>query len=867
MIKERLVKLSDYSEYPFRIPSIELDFSLHEDHVKVLSVMQIEPLSLENTPLVLKGVQLELESVFVNGSLLSTDLYRLSSEELVIQKISERPFKLSISCKINPFNNSSLEGLYLSGDLLTTQCEAEGFRRICYHPDRPDVLSKYQVRIEANAKKYPALLSNGNLIRTGKLQNDASRHEALWMDPFPKPSYLFALVAGTLNEVKGTYKTSSGKSIILRLHVEAGDEIYTAHALQSLRRAMAWDESVYGLEYDLNEYNIVAVRHFNMGAMENKSLNIFNSKLILADSSTATDSELERIESVVAHEYFHNWTGNRITCRDWFQLSLKEGLTVFRDQSFTSDLHSAAVKRIEDVSFLRNTQFREDSGPTSHAVKPGEYLSIDNFYTTTIYEKGAELIRMLKTLVGQKSFMCGIDLYVKRFDGCAATTEDFVNSIYDAALLNKVPINFDINQFKLWYYQSGTPEVLIQREWDSKSGKLIIKCKQIFSSSSKEPLVIPILLLVISSEGRLSKEHLLILDQREQVFCLENLPIEPKKPAISIFRNFSAPVKWDCDLSRAEYLELLKSDDDPFSRWEAGQSLIRESILARASLNPDIELEESLIFALDHLVSSCDDEDPNVIASLLSIPGLAELEDLQTSVNPIALYEARMSFKEFLGRNLANQLRALLDKSRVAWSKNWPLGQGERKLTALAWDFLAAAGDSEILNESMEAVSGNSMTLARAALLALQPIDCGEREIAMKTFFDRWKEKPVILDTWFGLEASTPRDDGLERVKELLVHPKFDPMAPNAIRAVLGGFSANTKLFHAIDGSGYNFMADQLAILDLNNPITASRLSKVFSRWKSYTNPHSEEIYRSLKQMSKLELSANTREVISLMLN
>ncbi|HJO77680.1 MAG TPA: M1 family aminopeptidase, partial [Prochlorococcaceae cyanobacterium Fu_MAG_134] len=390
-------------------------------------------------------------------------------------------------CQINPFSNTSLEGLYTSEHMLTSQCEAEGFRRICFHPDRPDVLSRYLVRIEADRALYPVLLSNGNLITTSPLVKDPLRHQAIWEDPYPKPAYLFALVAGALQEVQSQFKTASGRSVLLRLHVEKGDEPYTSHALASLKKAMAWDEKVYGLEYDLDEYNIVAVRHFNMGAMENKSLNIFNSKLVLADAESTTDGELERIESVVAHEYFHNWTGNRITCRDWFQLSLKEGLTVFRDQSFTADLHSAALKRIEDVSMLRNTQFREDSGPTAHPVKPSEYKAIDNFYTTTIYEKGAELIRMLHTLIGQKRFMAGMELYVQRFDGTAATTEDFIQSIAEGACSNGEKLGFDLDQFERWYHQAGTPQVSVKRHWDSQAGTLTLEVRQFTPPTPGQP--------------------------------------------------------------------------------------------------------------------------------------------------------------------------------------------------------------------------------------------------------------------------------------------------------------------------------------------------------------------------------------------
>ena len=432
--KDKIVRLSEFKSYPFKIPRIDLNVLIYQESVIVESIMKIEPLSKVNGQIILNGVNLELEEISIQGEVLSDNQYFLSLETLSIQIIPLTPFELRIRNRIDPYKNSSLEGLYLSESLITTQCEAEGFRRICFHPDRPDVLSEYTVRIEADYQQYPTLLSNGNKVSSSTCSFNPSRHQVTWHDPFPKPCYLFALVAGRLEKKSDTFTTASNRIVAINIYVEKGDKNYCSHAINSLKKAMSWDEKVYGFQYDLDEYNIVAVRHFNMGAMENKSLNIFNSKLVLADSKIATDDELVRIESVIAHEYFHNWTGNRITCRDWFQLSLKEGLTVFRDQSFTADLHSDSEKRIEDASFLRNTQFLEDSGPTSHAVKPSHYLAIDNFYTTTIYEKGAELIRMLYNMLGHKSFMDGMSEYVMRFDGCAATTEDFINSLIEGVI-------------------------------------------------------------------------------------------------------------------------------------------------------------------------------------------------------------------------------------------------------------------------------------------------------------------------------------------------------------------------------------------------------------------------------------------------
>ncbi|HGY5549698.1 MAG TPA: aminopeptidase N [Prochlorococcus sp.] len=862
------ILLKDYSPYPFCIPSIELNFVVEDQYVNISSSMQIEPVSDTPVPLLLKGVDLELNSIALNGSPLPTDAYSLTTTELILHQPPAHPFELKITCQINPFSNTSLEGLYASESMLTSQCEAEGFRRICFHPDRPDVLSRYRVRIEADLTRYPVLLSNGNLVSKGPIANNPRRHEAIWEDPYPKPAYLFALVAGALQEVKSQFKTASGRSVLLRLHVEKGDEPYTSHALASLKKAMAWDEKVYGLEYDLDEYNIVAVRHFNMGAMENKSLNIFNSKLVLADAESTTDGELERIESVVAHEYFHNWTGNRITCRDWFQLSLKEGLTVFRDQSFTADLHSAALKRIEDVSMLRNTQFREDSGPTAHPVKPSEYKAIDNFYTTTIYEKGAELIRMLHTLIGQKRFMAGMELYVQRFDGTAATTEDFIQSIAEGACSNGEKLGFDLDQFERWYHQAGTPQVSVKRHWDSQAGTLTLEVRQFTPPTpgqpTKKPLVIPMAFAVIGTDGRIGEEKLVVLDRDEQSVSVKDLPRQANPPALSIFRRFSAPVTLDMDVSVDESLQLLAVDDDPVARWEAGQRLWRNVLLARACQQTNNPLEERLALALSQLISNRAESDPSLLAMLFAMPGLPEMEAAQDVADPLVLYQAYQALKSWLGAKLANPLQDLLDRSRLNWGAHWPAGQGERMLTGLAWSWLAAAGDIDVHKEALKAVKGPSMSLARAALRALQPIQCTERDEALESFYQRWQDRAVILDTWFALEASTPRANGLERIKQLLDHPRFDPMAPNAIRAVLGGLAANPPVFHAVDGSGYNFMVDQLIAVDQRNPITASRMVKVFSRWQSYAPSRKAAMSKAIDQLACAKLSSNTREVISL---
>jgi aminopeptidase N len=877
-----LVRLADYRPAPYLLERTDLTVQLHSGHTEVLARLAFLPNSLAQPgPLVLQGVDLELLELRLDGELLPAEAFELSADQLVIDQPPAGAFQLQSRVRIHPETNSTLEGLYASGGLFTTQCEAEGFRRITFHPDRPDLLSRFQVRIEADRSSCPVLLSNGNCLESGDL--DAGRHYAIWDDPFPKPSYLFALVAGQLEEVTDSFTTASGRAVALRIHVEPGDAPYTAHAMASLKRSMAWDEQRYGLEYDLDEFNIVAVRHFNMGAMENKSLNIFNSKLVLADAETATDGELERIESVIAHEYFHNWTGNRITCRDWFQLSLKEGLTVFRDQSFTEDMHGAPLNRIENVSMLRNSQFREDAGPTAHPVQPDAYQAIDNFYTTTIYEKGSEVIRCLHTLLGEEAFMRGMALYVSRHDGTAATCEDFVQAMQDAA---PVPPPFDFAQFRRWYHQAGTPRLHIQRHWDGETGVLELQVQQHTPAtpgqSDKQPLVIPLALGLLAQGGeplpvRLEGEpvpaglvgdgtRLLVIDQPQQNLRLVGLPRQHHPPALSLLRHFSAPVILEMGRPTAELVHLLAADSDPFARWDAGQVLLRQAVLARAAGGTDGLLEEELIDAFGRILA-----DPSLSEAsrsvLLALPGLPELEDAAVAVgaepDPPALFGALLALQQRFGAALAVPLSAALERCTPQWSLAWPAGNGDRLLTGTVWSWRVAAGDAQVAAAAAAAVQGPSMTLARAGLRALQCQPIAERQQAVDAFYQRWQHKPVILDAWFALEASAPFADGLERVARLLEHPRFDPAAPNSVRAVLGGLAGNAAVFHAADGSGYRFMAARIADLDQRNPITASRLAKVFSRWQSYGPARSAAMHAALEQLAAASLSPNTGEVVS----
>lgn len=885
------VHLADYRPYPYRINRTDLTVRLEGDYAFVEAELVLEATTPGAiAPLELEGVDLDLLEISLDGQPLAAQVYRHTQAGLTLLNPPGGPFVLRTVVRLEPQANTSLEGLYVSGGMVTSQCEAEGFRRITFHPDRPDVLSCFRVRLEADQQRYPVLLSNGNGVEAGLLPagvDGRARHYAIWDDPFPKPSYLFALVAGQLEEVTDSFLTASGREVRLRLHVEPGDAPFTAHAMASLKRCMAWDEQVYGLEYDLDEFNIVAVRHFNMGAMENKSLNIFNSKLVLADAETATDAELERVESVIAHEYFHNWTGNRITCRDWFQLSLKEGLTVFRDQCFSADLHGHSLNRIENVSFLRNSQFREDSGPTAHAVQPDHYQAIDNFYTTTIYEKGAELIRVLQTLLGQETFFKGMALYVARHDGSAATIDDFLLAMRDGAA--DVELAFDFDHFRLWYSQAGTPLLRIRRRWNRQRGTLELTISQQTSptpgQSLKQPLVIPVALGLVDQSGRDLPVHIgtgspgpavapdppkdwgrhtkvLVIDREEQTLRLEGLPDQAQPPALSLLRHFSAPVRLEIGRPARELVHLFAHDSDPFARWDAGQLLMRRALLRRAQGRPDALLEDELLEAFGRILA-----DPTLSeasrSALMSLPALPELEEGVAEPDPPAFYWALEGLRRRLGEVLAEPLHQALDRCRSQWDLPWPEGCGDRLLSGQIWRWLVAAGDPAAIAAARAAVDGPSMTLARAGLAALQPQPLAERQAALDAFYGRWQERPVILDAWFALEASAPFDDGLERVQRLLDHPRYDPMAPNSVRAVLGGLAGNVVVFHAADGSGYRFLAEQIGLLDQRNPITAARLCKIFSRWQSYGPSRRQAMGQALRGLADLPgLSENSREVV-----
>ena len=866
MSAEVAVRLSDYKPPAWLVEDLKLRFELFSSQAIVHAQLRVHrPAGTAAERLCWPAVAMEIQQLAINGSALPAHTWSHQGGELLIETAALPPdpsWTLETCVRLDPASNTSLEGLYVSGGLFTTQCEAEGFRRITPFPDRPDVLSRYQVRIEADQNDCPVLLSNGNCTATGDLPE--GRHFAEWDDPFPKPSYLFALVAGRLQEVRDQFTTASGRAVALRIHVEPGDEHLCAHAMASLKRSMAWDEQAFGLEYDLDEFNLVAVRHFNMGAMENKSLNIFNSKLVLADCETATDAELERIESVIGHEYFHNWTGNRVTCRDWFQLSLKEGLTVFRDQEFTADLHGAAFKRIEDVAMLRAAQFPEDAGPTAHPVQPSEYIAIDNFYTTTIYEKGAELIRMQRTLLGPEAFLKGVQLYLRRHDGQAATCEQFVQALEEAS-------GVSLQTFRRWYHQAGTPRLTLQSRWDGAAGELELTLSQLTpptpGQSEKQPVPIPVRLGVLDAEGQQLQERLLVLEQVQQSWTLSGLPAGANPPVLSLLREFSAPVQLELQRSEADLALLLRSDPDSFSRWDAAQQLWQRQLLQPSASTAEL-LESVCRQLLQAVVAGS--ADPRLVWALLQAPSRPELEAACMATgaipDPLELERSLLRRRCWLGEALAAELHAVIAWAAPQADQSWPDGVGARAMLGLAWAWLAARGDGDVRRQAALAVGGASMSLARSGLAALQPLDCAERQQATAAFAERWRQRPVILDAWFGMEASAPFGDGIARADALLQDPAFDPNAPNSLRAVLGGFGRCAEHFHRTDGRGYQWMAQQLVAVDQRNPIAASRMLKLFMGWRRYSPERQQLMRNSLEWLADNLTSPNSKEVVTLCL-
>ena len=865
----RTIALKDYRPSDYRISETVLYFALDPQATRVTSTMKISRAASAACPLVLNGEHLKLVSVTVDGKKMPASEYQVNDETLTITSVPEN-FTLEIITEISPANNTALEGLYVSKGIFCTQCEAEGFRRITYFLDRPDVLAVYTTRIEATKAEYPVLLSNGNLIDSGDLAD--GKHFAIWNDPFPKPCYLFALVAGDLGVLKGSFTRMSGRPVDLRIYVEHGNESKVTYAMDSLKRAMRWDEEKYGREYDLDIFMIVAVSAFNFGAMENKGLNIFNDRLLLASPETATDDDYARIESVVAHEYFHNWTGDRITCRDWFQLSLKEGLTVFRDQSFSGDMRSHGVCRIQDVKALRMRQFVEDSGPLAHPVQPQSYITIDNFYTATIYEKGSEVIRMLKTLVGDEGYRKATDLYFERHDGQAATVEDWMKCFEDAC-------GRDLKQFRLWYAQSGTPCIETQGEYDAAKKTYALTLKQSLGPSpgqpTKKPMHIPVRLGFVGSQGALPltlegenakgpTERVLELTEPEQRFIFVDVA-EP--PLLSVGRGFSAPAVFKVPTDRKSHATLMGHDADSFNRWEAGQALATD-ILKEMALNAAAEPDAVFIIPIGDVLRRAE-EDIAFTAQMLTPPLETELAVAMTPPDPEAIHRARTALIRAVASAHGSEIKALYTKLDIkgAFAPD-AKSAGRRALRNVLLRYLTAADDEAAATlADTHYRAATNMTDMIAGLAALTRMESPKRQAAFDHFHDRFKGDALVLDKWMGLQAGSCLPDTAARVRELTKHPAYDVKNPNRVRSLVGAFAGNHLRFHAADASGYVLVGETIRQLDGINPQVSSRMAAAFEAWRRYDSKRQALMRGELEAMLKITgISPNLFEVASKML-
>jgi aminopeptidase N len=865
----RAIRLADYKAPEFRIRTVHLDFSLEPEATRVTSKLEIERLS-GSGPLVLAGENQKLLSVTLDGRALSAGDYLLDDKKLTIPNPPAK-LTLEIVSQINPAANTELEGLFLSSGMFCTQCEPEGFRRITYFLDRPDNLSVFTVRLEADREQYPVLLSNGNRIENGELAS--GRHFAVWHDPFPKPSYLFALVAGDLGSIHDSFTTMTGRKIALDIFVEHGNEPRAHYAMESLKRAMTWDEEKYGREYDLDVFMIVAVSAFNMGAMENKGLNIFNDKVLLATPETATDDDYARIEGVVAHEYFHNWTGNRITCRDWFQLSLKEGLTVFRDQSFSGDVRSHGVQRIQDVRALRGRQFIEDAGPLAHPVQPQSYIEINNFYTATIYDKGSQVIGMLRTLVGDEGYRKATDLYFSRHDGHAATVEDWVKCFEDTS-------GRDLTQFRLWYRQAGTPVIEARGAYDAAAKTYSLDLTQSLAPTpgqpEKQPMHIPVriglmgqkgaaLPLTLDGENRAGPEtRVLELTESFHRFVFVDVAEEP---LLSLGRDFSAPVVFRTPHGRHDRATLMGKDSDAFNRWEAGQILAAEIMLEVAG-KARSDADGDYIAAIGDVLAAAED-DPAFAAQMLMPPTESELAARRTPVDPIGIHTARVTLVRAIAMAHRDRLAQLYENMRDPGDFSADSeAAGRRALRNAALRYLTAADDEAAagLGEAHYR-SATNMTDMIAGLGALTRTESPLRDTAFTHFYERFRNDPLVLDKWMSLQAGSPLAETVNTVRALMKHPAFDIKNPNRVRALVGAFSVNHLRFHNEDGSGYRLVGEVVRILDPMNPQVAARMAGAFESWRRYDEARQELMRGELKAIHGLSgISPNLFEVTGKMI-
>jgi aminopeptidase N len=814
----------EYRDPDWLVPEIRIDFTLDPDATRVRAQLVVERAGDHRRPLRLEGDGLIPLDVRVDGET-DADSWRLDGSALLID-LPGNAHVIETEVEIIPAKNSQLMGLYASGGILCTQCEPEGFRRITFHPDRPDVLSRYTVRMEADKTRFPVLLANGDRIGTGDLGD--GRHWAEWRDPFPKPSYLFAMVAADLAVNADTFVTRSGKEVSLGIWVKPDDLPRTAHAMSALKLSMAWDEQVYGREYDLNIFNIVAVSDFNFGAMENKGLNVFNSRYILADPDTATDFDYDAVAGVVAHEYFHNWSGNRVTCRDWFQLSLKEGFTVFRDQQFSADQGSAAVKRIEDVRALRAAQFPEDAGPLAHPIRPESYIEISNFYTATVYNKGAEVIRMLHTLLGPQKFRAGTDLYFERHDGQAVTCEDFVTALEDAS-------GVDLGQFRLWYAQAGTPKVRAALSHEPAGGRARLTLEQALPPTpgqpNKQPTLIPLRVALFGevTGQRLGEEQIVELDAASHEILFEGIN---ERPVLSINRGFSAPVVIESARSAADLAFLSANDDDPFARYEAMQQLMLDTMIEAVSTGKADH--EPVIEAIRQTLTD-PDLDAAFIGEALLLPSEAFIGDHLLVVDPDVIAAARDALRVDIGGELEEHWRAAYQRTAANRYEYAPGPKGARRLRTVALGYIAAsdAPDAPQIAYRQFADSDN-MTDRQGALGVLANDDAPERTQALDEFHKRYRHDALVLDKWFSAQAYSTRADTVAVVEALAGHEDFTLANPNRVRSLVGAFAANQRAFHDKSGRGYRFLAEKVIEVDRLNPQTAARLVPPLGRWRRF---------------------------------
>lgn len=855
----------DYRAPDYTITDIDLDFELDAETTRVTAVSKIKRQGAADAPLVLNGEDLTLVSIEIDGQPWTT--YQLQDNKLVIEKLPAQ-FTMTIVNDIHPAKNTALEGLYLSGEALCTQCEAEGFRHITYYLDRPDVLARFTTRIVADKVRYPFLLSNGNRVGQGELED--GRHWVQWQDPFPKPCYLFALVAGDFDVLRDSFTTRSGRDVALELFVDRGNLDRADWAMTSLKNSMKWDETRFGLEYDLDIYMIVAVDFFNMGAMENKGLNIFNSKYVLAKAETATDKDYLNIEAVIGHEYFHNWTGNRVTCRDWFQLSLKEGLTVFRDQEFSSDLGSRPVNRIDNVRVMRGAQFAEDASPMAHAIRPDKVIEMNNFYTLTVYEKGSEVIRMLHTLLGEEQFQKGIQLYFERHDGSAATCDDFVQTMEDAS-------NVDLSLFRRWYSQSGTPQLTVRDEYDAEHQQYRLhvsqKTEPTADQPEKLPLHIPLDIELYDAEGNvitLQKDgsainNVLNVTEAEQTFVFDGVA---HKPVPSLLREFSAPVKLDYPYSDQQLTFLMQHARNDFARWDAAQSLLATYIKLNVARHQQKQPLSLPLHVADAFRAVLLDEtlDPALAAQILTLPSESEMAELFATIDPEAIAAVHEAIVRCLAKEMADEWLAVYNANKTDGYRVEHADIAKRSLRNVCLGYLAF-GDTVLADRlvSEQYRQADNMTDSLAALAAAVAAQLPCRDALLTAFDARWHQDGLVMDKWFVLQATSPAADVLTKVRSLLTHRSFSLSNPNRTRSLIGGFaSANPAAFHAADGSGYQFLAEILSDLNQRNPQIAARLIEPLIRLKRYDASRQALMRKALEQLKGLEnLSGDLFEKIS----